>query len=66
MHFDYLGELPKKKKRKENNVTLDSCPASLAGLSPHHEANCSSVIPYFFPYDHVTGRTNCTHIYPNC
>jgi hypothetical protein len=31
----------------------------LAGLSLHHRANCSKVTPYFWPYDHVTGRTNC-------
>lgn len=42
--------------------TLFFCPASLAGFSLHHAASWFSVMPYFFPYDHVTGRTNCRYL----
>jgi hypothetical protein len=39
--------------------TLFFCPASSAGFSLHHETSWFRVMPYFFPCDHVTGRTNC-------
>ena len=42
----------------QNHVTFDSNAANCAGLLLHHNDNCSRVMPYFFPYVHVTERSN--------
>jgi hypothetical protein len=45
-------------KENYNHVTFDSNPAKVAGFWLHNNDSCSRVNPCFFPYDHVTGRSN--------